>query len=62
VLPESGDDKLHNSRRRRRSGWAACGLWMQAGENVAGVNVGNAHVVCCSVRMLAAAGPNLGSE
>jgi len=25
--------------RRRRSGWAACGLWMPAGENVAGVNV-----------------------
>jgi len=35
---------------------------MQAGENVAGVNVGNAHVVCCSVRMRAAAGPSLGSE
>jgi len=39
VCPESGDDKSHNRRRRRRSGWAACGLWMPAGEYMAGVNV-----------------------
>jgi len=36
---------------------------MPAGENVAGVNVDNAHAVSCSVRILAAAaGPSLGIE
>jgi len=33
-----GSDNIsHNRLRRKRLGWAACGLWMPAGENVAGV-------------------------
>jgi len=51
VHPESGDNKSYN-RRRRRSGRAVCGLWMPAGENA----------VCCSDRLLAAAGLSLDSE
>jgi len=39
VRPESGDNKSHNRRRRRRSGWAVYGMWTPAGENKAGVNV-----------------------
>jgi len=59
VHPESSDDKSNNRRRRRRSVY---GMWIPVRENVPGVNVDNAHVVCCSVCLPAAAEVRLGME
>ena len=47
ITMRSSHGDLCASRRRRRSGWAACGLWMPAGENMAGVEQMLTRRSCC---------------